>query len=87
MNAPEFRYDKRLEQQEKLERLLTEFRAEPDEIHDLLPCLFTTEMLDDHELAHYLTYLRKALDRWQQRKLGPFVPDEMDDAYDYDPHG
>ena len=77
------RTDRRLAQFERLEYLLTEFRAEPDEIHDLLPCLFTTEMIDDDEIGHYLKYLRAAVDRWQQRKLGPFVPD----PYDSDPHG
>jgi hypothetical protein len=71
-------HDERLNQLSKILFALNAFQAEPEEIDELLPALFTRDMLEDDELRHYVTYLRRAIHRWQQRQLGPYVPDECD---------
>jgi hypothetical protein len=57
------------------------FHAEPEEIDELLPSLFSTEMLEDEELAHYVLYLRKAVSRWAQKRLMGWPAEDDCDAY------
>jgi hypothetical protein len=71
-------HDERLNQLSKILFALQAFQAEAEEIDELLPALFTRDMLEDDEVRHYVTYLRKAIHRWQQRQMGPYVQDECD---------
>ena len=76
------RQDKRLEAFELLQSHMELFHATPEEIDELLPSLFSTEMLEDEELRHYLTYLRKSVHRWEQKRLAGWPGDEDEiDAY------
>jgi len=77
------RKDKRLEAFEALQAHMELFHADPEEIDELLPSLFTTDVLNDSEIQHYLLYMRKAIQRWAQKQLmgWPAEQDE-DEAYE-----
>ena len=77
------RKDKRLEAYEALQAHMELFHAEPDEIDELLPSLFSTRMLEDEEIRHYITYLRKAIGRWAQKQLMGWPADDEDEAYEF----
>jgi hypothetical protein len=71
-------HDERLNQLSKILFALAAFQPEPEELEEILPACFTRDMLEDDEIRHYVTWLRRAIHRWQQRQLGPYVPDECD---------
>ena len=70
------RKDKRLESFEALQAHMELFHADPEEIDELLPSLFSTQMLEDDEIRHYITYLRKAVSRWAQKQLMGWPADD-----------
>jgi hypothetical protein len=70
--------DERLNQLSKILFALQAFQAEPEELEEILPACFTREMWQDEEIVHYVTWLRRAIHRWQQRQLGPYIKDECD---------
>jgi hypothetical protein len=70
--------DERLNQLSRILFALNAFQAEPCELDEILPACFTRDMWEDEEICHYVTYLRKAIHRWQQRKDGPYIEDECD---------
>ena len=74
------RKDKRLEAFEAIQAHLELFHAEPEEIDELLPSLFSTDMLNDSEIQHYVTYLRKAVHRWAQKQLMGWPAEEDEDT-------
>ena len=76
------RKDKRLEGFEALQAHMELFHADPEEIDELLPSLFSTQMLEDEEIRHYITYLRKAVSRWAQKQLMGWPADDDCDAHE-----
>ena len=76
------RKDKRLESFEALQAHMELFHADPEEIDELLPSLFSTQMLEDDEIRHYITYLRKAVSRWAQKQLMGWPADDDCDAWE-----
>lgn len=67
--------DSRLTKHERLLQDLTEFQADVDEIHDLLPALLGSDRCADEEIQHYLIYLHKAINRWEQRQMAADADD------------
>lgn len=65
--------------QDEIEKALVRFRPDPIEAQELLPCLLM-RMIDDDEIQHYALYLRKALERYAQKRDED--DDDADDAYD-----
>jgi hypothetical protein len=73
------RKDKRLEAFEAVQAHVELFHPDPEEVEELLPSLFSTEMLNDSEIQHYVTYLRKAVHRWAQKRLMGWPAEQDED--------
>lgn len=66
-------------QQLILEQQLIRFRPDAVEAEELLPALLG-RLVENEEIAHYALYLRRALERYQQRLLMDYN-DDQDEAW------
>lgn len=73
------RADPREGQYLALEASMIAFQGTPEEVSDILPALLGRDMCADEEIAHYLKFFRKAIERYAQRQLAGYpAEDEMD---------